>query len=50
VKITDVLDLAGGFCLIAFAYIIWPPAALALLGVGLLLISWNTSRRKRGRK
>jgi hypothetical protein len=37
------LDLLGMALLAAFAYFLWPPAALLVLGVACLLISWRRS-------
>lgn len=40
---TDALDLAGVACLALFAFAIWPPACLLVMGVAALAISWNRS-------
>lgn len=42
-KVTDVLDLVGVSCLALFAFAVWPPACLAVVGVAALLISWRRS-------
>lgn len=41
---TTVLDILGIVCVAAFAYFIWPPAALGVVGVAALLASWRASR------
>lgn len=41
---TTVLDVLGALCLIGFAYLLFPPAALAVTGALLLLASWRASR------
>lgn len=38
-----VLDLLGAALLAAFAWFIWPPAVLLVLGVAVLLASWRLS-------
>lgn len=38
------LDLLGVALLAAFAFFLWPPASLLVLGVAALLISWKASR------
>lgn len=35
------LDILGVACLAAFAWFAWPPAALLVLGVAALLVSWR---------
>ena len=35
------MELAGIGCLIAFAWFIWPPAALLVLGVALIVIGMS---------
>lgn len=40
---TDVLDLAGLCLLTVFAFAVWPPAALAVFGVGCLAASWRAA-------
>lgn len=47
---TTLLDLLGVACLAAFAWFLWPPAALAVVGVLALLASRQlTTQRRRGR-
>lgn len=51
---TSLFELAGLALLVAFAYTVWAPAALAVAGVVLLLLSWRLSgapmpRRRRRR-
>lgn len=41
---TDYLDILGVFLLALFAFAIWPPASLLVMGVAALLISWRASR------
>ena len=41
---TTVLDLLGVACVAAFAFFLWPPACLLVLGVAALLMSWRASR------
>lgn len=41
---TTVLDILGVACVAAFAFFIWPPACLGVIGVSALLISWRASR------
>lgn len=41
--LTIALDLLALACFAAFAYLLWPPAALAVLGAAFLLISWRRS-------
>lgn len=43
--LTTLLDLLGVACLIAFAYLMFPPAALAVAGVAALLISARSAPR-----
>lgn len=42
--LTTILDVAGVVLLASFAALLWPPAALAVLGAACLLASWRTSR------
>lgn len=42
---TDYLDILGVFLLALFAFAVWPPACLLVMGVAALLISWSTTRR-----
>lgn len=45
----DNLIEAVGFCLlVAFAYFVWPPTALLVAGVGLLIVAHVRSGRKAG--
>ena len=37
---TTYLDLLGVMCLALFAFSVWPPACLLVIGVAALLISW----------
>ena len=41
---TSYLDILGACCLALFAFAVWPPAALLVIGVAALLISWGASR------
>lgn len=43
--VSTLLDLIGVVCLAAFAYILFPPAALAVLGLAALMISRQLARR-----
>lgn len=43
--VSTLLDLVGVACLAAFAYILFPPAALAVVGLCALLISRQLARR-----
>ena len=38
------LELLGVACLAAFAFFVWPPACLAVIGASALLISWRASK------
>ena len=38
------LDVVGGLCLIAFAYLVFAPAALLVAGVLLLAASWKAAK------
>lgn len=40
---TTALDLAGIALLAAFAWFVWPPAALMVVGAACLVISWRAS-------
>lgn len=44
---SDILEVLGLLCLIAFAFIIWWPLAIAVTGVSLLAVSFLRSRRGR---
>ena len=37
---TTYLDLLGVFCVALFAFSIWPPACLFVMGVAALFMSW----------
>ncbi len=37
------LELLGVTCLAAFAFAIWPPACLLVVGVAALLIAWKAA-------
>lgn len=37
------LDLAGVFLIALFAFAVWPPLCLLVMGVAALLISWRRS-------
>lgn len=41
---TTFLDLLGIACLAAFAFFVWPPACLIVIGVAALAMSWKASR------
>lgn len=41
--LTTALDLLGTALLAACAFFVWPPAALGVLGVAALVISWQLS-------
>lgn len=45
--LTDVLDVLGIALLIGFAFLVWPPAALAVAGFSILAASFFLSRRGR---
>ena len=40
---TTTLDLLGASCLAVFAFFVWPPACLLVVGVAALLVSWRSS-------
>lgn len=40
-KQTDILDVVGAVCLTLFAFAVWPPACLLVVGVAALLASWR---------
>ena len=42
--LTTVLDLFGVVCLAAFAWFVWPPAALLVVAVAALFASWSLQR------
>lgn len=37
---TTILEVLGLFCLAMFAFAVWPPACLLVMGTAALLISW----------
>ncbi len=41
---TTVLDILGVACVAAFAFFVWPPACLLVIGTAALLMSWRASR------
>lgn len=43
---TTYLDLAGLLMLALFAFAIWPPACLLVMGAGALLMSWQHEQQK----
>jgi hypothetical protein len=43
VKLTTFLDVFGAAALAGFAFFIWPPAALLVVGAALLFASWRAS-------
>lgn len=42
--LTTLLDIAGALLLALFAFFVWPPAALLVLGASALLVSWRIER------
>lgn len=42
--LSTVLDLVGVVCLAVFAYLLFPPAALVVVGVAALVASWKAAR------
>lgn len=46
-RITDLLDALGVLCLAAFAFFIWPPASLLVVGAALLFTSFVRARGSR---
>lgn len=42
-RVTTYLDLLGVACVAFFAFAVWPPACLLVVGVAALLISWRAS-------
>lgn len=42
---TDFLDLLGVACLALFAYAVWPPACVLVVGVAALAMSWQDGGR-----
>lgn len=41
---TDALDVLGVFLLALFAFAVWPPACLLVMGVAALLMSRSATR------
>ena len=41
---TDALDLLGVCCLALFAFAVWPPACLFVMGAAALLMSRSATR------
>ena len=41
---TTVLDILGVACVAAFAFFVWPPACLLVIGAAAFLMSWRASR------
>jgi hypothetical protein len=39
--VTTALDVVGAASLVAFCFLVWPPAALGCAGVLILLASWR---------
>lgn len=39
--LTTLLELAGIGCLVAFGFLVWPPAALLVAGAAFLLLAWR---------
>ena len=46
VRPSDFLDLFGVLCLTALAFLVWPPAALGVLGASALVASWAMERKR----
>lgn len=46
--LTTVLDVCGVLLLAAFAFFVWPAAALLVLGAAALAISFSIERRGEG--
>jgi hypothetical protein len=44
--VTTYLDLLGVACLALFAFAIWPPACLLVVGAAALLMSWAADQAK----
>lgn len=44
--LTTLLDLLGLALIAAFAFFVWPPLTLAVVGVGVLAASWQLASRK----
>ena len=43
-RLATYLDILGVVSLAAFAFAVWPPACLLVVGVAALLISWGASK------
>lgn len=43
--LSTVLDLLAAASLAAFAWFVWPPLVLLVVGVAALVISWQSSRK-----
>lgn len=41
---TIAVEILGVGCLTAFAFAVWPPASLLVVGVACLLYSWRSSQ------
>ena len=39
-KLSDLLDVLGVSCLAVFAFAVWPPACLLVVGVAALVAAW----------
>lgn len=44
--LTTILDVLGALLLVGFAFLVWPPAALAAAGVLCLVGSWALTRSR----
>jgi hypothetical protein len=42
---TSLVELFGIGCLATFAYFVWPPAALLVIGLAALVLAWAASNR-----
>ena len=42
--VTTLLDVSGTALIALFAFFVWPPLALLVIGVSALLVSWRLSR------
>lgn len=42
--LTTALDVVGALLLSVFAFFIWPPAALAVVGLACFVASWRASQ------
>lgn len=42
-KLSDFLDILGVCCIAGFAYAVWAPACLLVVGAAALLMSWRRS-------